>query len=140
MATRSLIGRTKSDGTIESIYCHWDGYPENNGKLLREYWSKDTLIDQLMSLGNLRALSFEIGKKQNFDQPTDRNWCLAYGRDRGERNNESKLHKDLDSFVDELKGCGAEYLYLWQNDTWLCWKYDGTAIDLYNMKEENQDA
>ncbi len=28
-----------SDGIIKSIYCHWDGYPSNNGKILLEHYN-----------------------------------------------------------------------------------------------------
>ena len=31
MATRSTISIQKNDGTIRSVYCHWDGYCEHNG-------------------------------------------------------------------------------------------------------------
>ena len=27
MATRSRIAKQNPDGTIKSVYCHWDGYP-----------------------------------------------------------------------------------------------------------------
>jgi len=30
MATRSNIGIVNEDGSVTGIYCHWDGYPENN--------------------------------------------------------------------------------------------------------------
>lgn len=33
MATRSRIGIENQDGTVTSVYCHWDGYPENNGRI-----------------------------------------------------------------------------------------------------------
>ena len=28
MATRSRIAIELSDGTVKSVYCHWDGYPD----------------------------------------------------------------------------------------------------------------
>ena len=39
MATRSRIAIEKENGTVESIYCHWDGYPENNGRILVENYT-----------------------------------------------------------------------------------------------------
>jgi hypothetical protein len=44
MATRSRIGIELEDGVIESIYCHWDGYPENNGKILLEHYQDPNKI------------------------------------------------------------------------------------------------
>jgi hypothetical protein len=81
-----MIGIVEDDGTVTAIYCHWDGYPENNGLLLMKHWNNAYLIDHLMQLGNLSYLGKEIGECQDFDHPTDRNWCLAYGRDRNEPN------------------------------------------------------
>ena len=34
MATRSTIAMKTPEGKIRAIYCHWDGYPEHNGKML----------------------------------------------------------------------------------------------------------
>ena len=39
MSTRSRIGILKSNGSIESIYCHLDGYPEWVGKKLYRYYN-----------------------------------------------------------------------------------------------------
>ena len=38
MSTRSRIGILKNNGSIESIYCHLDGYPEWVGKKLYRYY------------------------------------------------------------------------------------------------------
>ena len=34
MGTRSRIGIRNADDSVDSIYCHWDGYPDHNGRLL----------------------------------------------------------------------------------------------------------
>lgn len=39
MATRSIIGIENKNKSIDSIYCHWDGYPQNNGKILFENYN-----------------------------------------------------------------------------------------------------
>ena len=44
MSTRSNIGILNKDGTIESIYCHLDGYPEGVGlELYNQYNNKNKL-------------------------------------------------------------------------------------------------
>lgn len=136
MATRSIIGKREPNGTITAIYCHYDGYPENNGQLLIDYWNDSAKIDQLMKLGDLSALGKEIGKKQDFDNPNDESWCLAYGRDRGEKNTKARSLVNEDEFVDFAKGCGTDFSYLWQDGYWLCWNYTGLVIDIYNLKAE----
>jgi len=56
MSTRSTISKVNQDGTITSIYCHWDGYYSNNGKLLLENYNDEKKIDELLSLGSLSSL------------------------------------------------------------------------------------
>lgn len=126
MATRSRIGIMFLDGTIKSIYCHWDGYPANNGKLLIENWADSDKIKQLMGLGNISYLGKEIGHKQKFDQPTDRNWCLAYGRDRNEADNEAVWHKDLAEFLSDRE----EFNYVFKDGYWICFDYDKNEVNL----------
>lgn len=86
MATRSTIALEYADGTVDMVYCHFDGYLENNGRILKEHWSDPFKLQQLMDLGSISSLGNQIGRKQNFDDRTthNRDWCLAYGRDRGE--------------------------------------------------------
>ena len=56
MGTRSRIGIRNADGTITSIYCHWDGYPAYNGRILLEnYKDKETVL-ALMKLGDMSFL------------------------------------------------------------------------------------
>ena len=103
MATRSLIGKLNSDGTITNIYCHFDGYPEHNGVILQEHYYTPFKVDQLLALGNLSVLSEQIGEKQDFDSYSTRNndWCLAYGRDRGESNQQATVSTHEEFFSDD---------------------------------------
>ena len=83
MSTRSNIGIRNADGTIKYIYCHFDGYPEHNGKILTENYTNINRVNELLKLGDLSVLGKFIGEKQDFDNRV-RDYCLAYGRDRGE--------------------------------------------------------
>lgn len=123
MATRSRIGILENGGSVKSIYCHWDGYPSNNGELLTKHWSDTDKILKLIKLGDISSLGSEIGSKQDFNQPTDRNWCLAYGRDRGETRIRAQHHNTIQDFLND----GEQYNYLWDGDQWIC--YDGNDID-----------
>ena len=136
MATRSIIGKCESNGSIVAIYCHWNGYPDNNGNLLLNYWTNELKINALMKLGNLSSLGKEIGSKQDFNRPTDTDWCLAYGRDRRQTKQNAVKLDSLDDFVEYTKSCGADYAYLWEEGNWLCWNYDGDVIDLYATCKE----
>ena len=35
MSTRSVIGILNEDKTVNSVYSHYDGYPEHNGYFLK---------------------------------------------------------------------------------------------------------
>lgn len=70
MSTRSRIGVLNEDGTIRSIYVHWDGYPSNNGKILAEHYRDIRKIQKLIELGDISILGPEIGEKHDFDYKT----------------------------------------------------------------------
>ena len=38
MSTRSHIGIWNEDGSLDVIYCHWDGYPSYNGAVLLHHY------------------------------------------------------------------------------------------------------
>jgi hypothetical protein len=107
MATRSNIGILNSDGTVDYIYCHFDGYVEHNGKILNEHYTTENKIHRLMELGDLSVLGPEIGEQQDFERPV-KGTCLAYGRDRGEDGVEARKC----SYVDYTKEYFEEYVYL----------------------------
>jgi hypothetical protein len=119
MATRSLIGKLNSDGTVTCIYCHWDGYPSHNGVLLQEYWDTPFKVDQLLALGDLSSLGSEIGEQQDFNGFRNRDWCMAYGRDRNQSNTGAKTVSREDFFGD---GDYIDYFYLYNEDfEWECY-------------------
>ena len=122
MATRSMIAFDNGD-EIYAIYCHNDGYLQHNGRILLNHYDDIEKVEELIDLGNLSVLSKEIGEKQDFDQPTDRNWCLAYGRDRGEQNQQAGRYISLIEATYDFDGC--DYYYLFDGNKWL-WKRDGT--------------
>jgi hypothetical protein len=128
MSTRSRIA-IKLEDKILSIYCHFDGYPEGVGKTLKEHYQDPAKIQSLMDLGNLSALRPEIGEKQDFNDYATQNkeWCLAYGRDRGESDTEARMFMTPERLVSYTKNSDQEYLYLYDNG----WKY----LDIYQAEK-----
>jgi hypothetical protein len=126
MATRSRIA-IKLEDKILSIYCHYDGYPEGVGNTLKQHYQDPAKIQSLMDLGNLSILRPEIGEKQDFNDYASQNreWCLAYGRDRGEKDTEARMFSTTEKLVEYTKNSDQEYLYLYDNG----WKY----LDLYQV-------
>jgi len=109
MATRSNIGILNSDGTVDYIYCHFDGYLEYNGKILNEHYSEEGSVWGLMALGDLSILGPELGEKQDFEGSRNKNWCLAYGRDRGKKVEHKRCSYEHYTKSEDLE----EYIYLY---------------------------
>ena len=107
--------------SVVSVYCHWDGYPEGVGATLKKHYQDPAKIQSLMDLGSLSVLGSEIGERQDFDNRETRNeeWCLAYGRDRGEKDTSAKEWESIDALVKNVKSSDQEFLYLYDNG----WKY-----------------
>lgn len=56
MGTRSLIGLDNGDGTITSVYCHWDGYPEGVGATLLRAYDDEVKVRALLAAGDHSSL------------------------------------------------------------------------------------
>ena len=54
MATRSRIGIELSDGSILSVYHHWDGYPTWLGRILNTHYNTREKVEAV-SYTHLRA-------------------------------------------------------------------------------------
>ena len=134
MATRSHIGVRNLDGTIDYIYCHFDGYPAYNGKILTDHYADMDKVNVLMKLGDLSILGSEIGERQDFDDRSthNRDWCLAYGRDRNEPNTSVKNG----NYNDIISDTQVDYVYIFDGDYWECFDtYDlEHHIDLYSAQ------
>jgi hypothetical protein len=104
MATRSRIAIENQDGTVTSIYCHFDGYLSGVGKLLKEYYTTQPKVKALIELGDISSLDMT---------PIS---TIAYHRDRGEDLNQS-TDKDIETF---FNGSIEQYGYLFTKDNrWL---------------------
>lgn len=133
MSTHACIGKRNHDGTITSIYCHSDGYPEHTGKILAEHYRDAAKLDALLALGDISVLYPEVdppdGATHNW-QERYLNVTVAYGRDRGEtgtaaRTGGEKLFDVLREF----------YTYLWIDGEWFiaCKSYGPNWEPLTNV-------
>ena len=124
MSTRAFIGIEKEDKSIEYVYSHWNNYPESNGKILLENYNTKEKVEELLSYGDVSVLGQEIGEKHNFDNHSRileaKNWCLFYGRDRGEDGIGKKKTEDEKQF---LTHCTESYTYLFKNGQWFFRRY-----------------
>lgn len=60
MSTHANIALLKPNGDIQSIYCHYDGYPQYVGKILNEHYNNQERVEQLITLGNIEALGEKL--------------------------------------------------------------------------------
>ena len=129
MGTRSRIGVMHGDN-LKSVYCHWDGYLDHNGRILLEHYDS-AKANNLVALGDLSSLGTVIGEQHPFSQfDVDMSredydakfgeMCSFYGRDRGETGVEFTCHSDFTSFLEQCDAGGVEYYYIMKDGVWYC--------------------
>ena len=156
MGTRSRIGVMHGD-KCKSVYCHWDGHLEHNGRILQEHYDS-AKANHLVSLGDLSSLRPEIGDQHPFSQfevddmdredfiRTTENMCTFYGRDRLETGTEFKSSMTFAEFLEQCNNCGAEYYYIMKDGVWYCGDmYTGachqlTQLSLALIAEETNEV
>jgi hypothetical protein len=138
MATRSRIGIENEDGTVSSVYCHWDGYPSHNGDLLVKHYSDRENVEALIALGSISSLRKNLvntSGTHSFESPQE-DVTIAYHRDRGEDLQEARIDKSIGAYA---KSDYEEYGYVFTKDNE--WKVvDGTiksVVDILNGVEKD---
>jgi len=134
MATRSRIGILNEDGSITSIYCHWDGYPAHNGRILKEHYGTETSVREMLSLGDLSSLRPNLHPKgkHTFTDPED-GCCVFYGRDRGESDCDASESIDLQEFMFISEPC--DYVYVFDANEWFCTSLYGGDRKMVRIEE-----
>ena len=56
MSTRSTIALEFADGTVEQVYCHFDGYLSGVGAQLRNYYSDPFALRDLIDGGDMSCI------------------------------------------------------------------------------------
>ena len=128
MATRSRIGIELSDGSILSVYCHWDGYPEFNGVKLVEHFNSRDAVTELIDGGDISALWTNAG----WNNETLPETGPLYFSSRGE-NCPPRLDADLCDYL--LAVNAEEYHYLFRNGKWVCYEMNPLGNELPKLIE-----
>ena len=122
MATRSRIGLELSDGSVLSVYHHWDGYPEWLGKTLQEHYNTLESVTELIDGGDMSVCLNDKGEPKP-------SYYSEYEQDCPPR-----LDPTLGAYCD--KDMGEEYHYVFKKvDEDYVWvaidqhQYDGTDKD-----------
>lgn len=116
MATRSTISIKNSDGSISTIYSHWDGYLEGVGATLKQNYNNENLARKILEQGDVSSLASNIEES------------IFYNRDRGE-NTSVVVFKNLKD--KNYKSSQQEYNYLFEDGTWKVSMYDEMEFKSY---------
>jgi hypothetical protein len=116
MGTRSFIVlKTYTD--FHGVYCHWDGYLQHVGRILRQHYTAPAKIAELIEHGNISSLDAEIGSPHDFDHRAE-GQTTFYGRDRGDNDCSPTSRKTLQAIMNYANRCGCEYFYIFENGDW----------------------
>jgi len=154
MATRSTIALEFADGTVQQVYCHWDGYLANNGKLLRDYYSNPFILRDLIDQGDISSLGKIVGTKHDFSRLDSvlssaefdalyGEMTTFYARDRGEALRVSKFESFEDYFENHQY---EEYEYILRQvdgkAVWFVAEHGNEYVELVQaiMDEEDRIA
>jgi hypothetical protein len=119
MGTRSTIAMEYADGTVGQVYCHWDGYLEHNGKILRDYYTDPFKVRNLLDGGDMSSLSETV------------EGCSFYA-ERGE-DCPQRMYKDFQEYARECQR--EEYDYILRRDgKWYVSMY-GTDGEYLTMQD-----
>ena len=111
----------KTEKGYNTIYCHFDGYPEFMLAMLRENYDSIELATKLVSFGDASSIDARLeptpGVTHTFDKPED-GVCVFYHRDRGES------WKDVAPkclTLDQLLNCKSfDFVYVFEDVEWWC--------------------
>jgi len=153
MGTRSTIALEYADGTVEQVYCHWDGYLAHNGQILFQYYNDPFKLRDLIDMGDLSSLGKVIGQAHPFSPHGSKEdealyeaaiaegACTFYARDRGETGVAAKRFKDYADYVENHQY--EEYEYILRNvngkAVWFVAEHGDGYIELDAALEDERD-
>jgi hypothetical protein len=118
MGTRSAIGVMHGD-VCKAIYCHYDGYPEHNGRILLDHYTSER-ANALVSHGNMSILGKEIYPEDDLPVHSFGNRqadvCVFYNRDRGDYNETWQVCTSFEDMLDQFSHC--QFFYVMQDGVW----------------------
>ena len=136
MGTRSRIGIQLKDNSVLSVYCHYDGYPAFNGRILRDNFDTVEKVRNLIDGGNMSCTWTNAGwNNETLPECGPLHYTM-----RGEsiEDNAPELNKNKSEYLKTADDCGEEYAYLFTSAGWTC--YNTRSWDDNYMKEEEIPA
>jgi hypothetical protein len=124
MATRSAIAIfDKEKNIIKSIYCHYDGYLEGVGEILKENYNNLEIINKLIELGDIPFLAKHLEELEPYNDVEAGQ--LKY-----------KVFDSIDNYTNYLIDSPLDFGYLYKDDKWFYLEIDEIVeFDIYNPLE-----
>ena len=114
MATRARIGLELKDGSVLSVYHHWDGYPEWLGRILKTHYNGKSLASELIDGGDMSSCWTD---ERWDDSGVKGVYGPQYYSARGDRDSSPRLDANKYDYLAD----GEEYAYLFVNNEWVCY-------------------
>jgi hypothetical protein len=126
MATRSRIAIENQDGSVTSVYCHWDGHIETNGVILNNNYNTKDKVVELIELGSLSSLDKTIET------------TTSHHRDCGDDLIQTPFSNVEELFEDGFSS-GVEYVYCFTKDgIWLVNEYGSNQVQVLSEVLEEE--
>jgi hypothetical protein len=128
MATRSRIGIELKNGSVLSVYHHWNGYPEWLGRILKTHYNTRALATELIDGGDMSSCWTE-------DRWNSETKAQEYGPQYySQRGEDCPPRHDAD--LNEYLCDSEEYSYIFTKDgEWVCYTNDGRFPDMVKQVE-----
>ena len=118
MATRGRIGLELKDGSILSVYHHWDSYESWLGRILTTHYNSYEKAAELIDGGDMSsAWTNERWSNDLLDRHKEE-YGPQYYSQRGE-DCPPRLDADLCEYL--LPDDGEEFHYIFRNGEWVCY-------------------
>ena len=130
MATRALIAYLDAkDGnpTLTTTYNHYDGYPENLGKGLENFYDDDTKANEVANAGYISFLDGDSGEYKNTSSNKQSPKKIQLP---------SNFNDAMMEIAEQIDGVGGEYGYVWcnENEEWITIKNNGIRSMVENLE------
>ena len=114
MSTRSRIGIELKNGSVLSVYHHWDGYPEWLGRILKTHYNTREKVAELIDGGDMSSCWTE-------DRWNSETKAQEYGPQYYSQRGDDCPPRHDETLMEYLSD-GEEYAYLFtRNAEWVCY-------------------
>lgn len=138
MGTRSFIAKQIGHDQYLTIFCHFNGYPEETGATLIKSYNTSDQVNALLALGDLYYLREKLAPEPGIPHEHSNaqpGVTIAYHRDEGWPKCDA-IVKTMEQLDDQGLD-GIEFTYIFNEDgQWLYFPTGEAEFGLRNLKED----